>query len=66
MVAGLQAISTFWTSPNLPLALLIKTLAGATLYTVAVVLLWCAAGRPAGAESYLLGYFMGSSKEKRI
>jgi lipopolysaccharide exporter len=66
MVAGVQAIHTVWTSPHLPLTLLVKTLAGATLYTVSVVLLWCAAGRPAGAESYLLGYFTGPLKEKRI
>jgi len=37
-----------------PLRLLLATAAGASAYAAALLLLWLAAGRPAGAESWLL------------
>jgi polyferredoxin len=64
MFVGLQAINSYWIHPVLSLALLTKMLIGALLYTTSVGLLWCAAGCPAGAESYILNYCIGPLKRK--
>lgn len=54
MAAGLVLLDNTWASPALHYALLAKIAIGALLYCAAVLLLWRAAGQPAGAESFLL------------
>ncbi len=54
MAVCLQALSTFWVSPSPFAALVAKTLIGAGVYTSTVLTLWWAAGRPCGAEFYML------------
>jgi lipopolysaccharide exporter len=53
MAGGLYLISSHLVLP-LVLALLVKLVAGAVLYGVAAIALWVLAGRPKGAESYVL------------
>ncbi|MES2946965.1 MAG: lipopolysaccharide biosynthesis protein [Pseudomonadota bacterium] len=65
MFAGLQTLNSFWLPPSVSLALLSKVLLGAVLYAGAIAVLWRAAGAPAGAESYLLGYAMGLMKKRK-
>lgn len=52
MVSGLQAIASFETTGH-ALNLVISIVAGALIYSTTLGCLWLAAGRPAGAESFL-------------
>ncbi len=65
MAAGLCALSAFWSAPSTLVALLTKTLAGALLYSASVALLWHSAGRPKGAESFLLEKILDTMKGTR-
>jgi O-antigen/teichoic acid export membrane protein len=64
MVTGLQAITPLWAHAPVAQALPGKVLLGAVLYATAIAILWSAAGRPGGAESYLLEHFTGPLKRK--
>lgn len=54
MAACLQALGALWVSPSPLVSLAAKTLAGACVYTTTLLASWWLAGRPAGAEFYLL------------
>lgn len=54
MAICLQALGALWASPSPLVSLAAKTLLGVGVYTTMVVLLWWAAGRPAGAEICVL------------
>jgi O-antigen/teichoic acid export membrane protein len=55
MVLAVLAVELFVNQAAIWVALSSKVVVGAFAYMFAVVALWCAVGRPVGAEAYLLG-----------
>lgn len=56
MAAVLLWLQSQWSDAALPALLLAKVLVGACVYSTAVALLWHLAGRPPGAEAYVLAH----------
>jgi lipopolysaccharide exporter len=62
MAAGLLLLQGHWASADSAALLLTQVLSGAALYSLALVLLWLAAGQPEGAEAYMLGHLKAALK----
>lgn len=54
MAASIHGLAAAWATPSPLLSLLAKMVLGACVYCAVVTALWLAAGRPRGAEAYLL------------